>query len=193
MRRRIQVVSQDPLGSFDPRYTVRKVLDEALGVAGIRGAARGERARELLDLVRLERNTLDRRPLDLSGGQRQRIAIARALAVDPEVIVADEPVSALDVSVQAQILDLFDDIQREYGVAYLFISHDLGVVQHVADRVLVMKDGRVVESGDVQAVFRHPSHKYTRALLDAIPSLSPRSGQPEAITASTSTTTEGTY
>lgn len=174
MRRRIQVVSQDPLGSFDPRYTVRKVLDEPLGVAGVRGAARATRARELLDLVRLDHATLERRPLDLSGGQRQRVAIARALAVDPDVIVADEPVSALDVSVQAQILDLFEDIRREYGVAYLFISHDLGVVHHVADRVLVMKNGRVLESGDVERVFRHPEHEYTRALLDAIPSITPR-------------------
>ncbi|QEO14566.1 ABC transporter ATP-binding protein [Agromyces intestinalis] len=184
IRRRIQVVSQDPLGSFDPRYTVRKVLDEALGVAGIRGGARTARERELLDLVRLEHATLERRPLDLSGGQRQRVAIARALAVDPDVIVADEPVSALDVSVQAQILDLFEDIQREYGVAYLFISHDLGVVHHVADRVLVMKDGRVVESGEADAVFHRPSHQYTRALLDAIPSIA-------SARRTSSTTTEG--
>ena len=170
-RRRVQVVSQDPLGSFDPRYTVRKLLREALAIAGTVGKAAALREQQLLDLVRIEHAALERRPLDLSGGQRQRIAIARALALDPDVIVADEPVSALDISVQAQVLDLFSDIQHEYGVAYLFISHDLGVINHVADRILVMKGGQAVETGSVEDVFDSPQREYTKALLRAIPSL----------------------
>ena len=124
--------------------------------------------------MRLPATTLDRRPLELSGGQRQRIAIARALAVDPAVIIADEAVSALDVSVQAQILDLLDDVQEAAGVALLFISHDLGVIHHIADRVVVMKDGAIVEQGDVEQVFSSPSQQYTRSLLDAIPHISAR-------------------
>jgi len=169
-RRRIQVVFQDPLSSFDPRYTVEKVLNEALAVAGYRaGKARRRRAVELLELVRLDASHLPRRPIELSGGQRQRVAIARALAPNPEVIVCDEPVSALDVSVQAQILDLLSDLKARLGLACLFISHDLGIIQRMSDHVLVMKDGLVVESGDVSDVFRRPRHAYTRALLDAIP------------------------
>ncbi|WP_345752774.1 ABC transporter ATP-binding protein [Microbacterium rhizophilus] len=174
LRLGVQAVSQDPLGSFDPRYTVRAVLGEALRVAGYPRAARTARALELLDLVGLDRATLDRRPLELSGGMRQRVAIARALATSPDVIVADEPVSALDVSVQAQILDLLVDLQRATGVAILFISHDLAVVHHLADRVLVMSGGRVVESGDVERVFTTPEHAYTRELLAAIPHLDER-------------------
>ncbi|MGO1879690.1 MAG: dipeptide ABC transporter ATP-binding protein [Microbacterium gubbeenense] len=169
LRRGVQAVHQDPLGSFDPRYTVRKVLDEALRVARVPRGSRMTRSFELLDLVRLLPATIDRRPLELSGGQRQRVAIARALALDPAVIIADEAVSALDVSVQAQILDLLGDVQDAAGVALLFISHDLGVIHHVADRVLVMKDGSIVESGDVEHVFTCPSAPYTRTLLDAIP------------------------
>ena len=172
--RGVQAVHQDPLGSFDPRYTVRRVIGEALGVAGLARSAQAARSRELLDLVRLPADTLDRRPLELSGGQRQRIAIARALAVDPAVIIADEAVSALDVSVQAQILDLLDDVQQAAGVALLFISHDLGVIHHIADRVIVMKDGSVVEQGDVEQVFTTPAEQYTRSLLDAIPHISAR-------------------
>ncbi|MGO1307380.1 MAG: dipeptide ABC transporter ATP-binding protein [Microbacterium gubbeenense] len=169
LRRGVQAVHQDPLGSFDPRYTVRKVLDEALRVARVPRGSRMTRSFELLDLVRLLPATIDRRPLELSGGQRQRVAIARALALDPAVIIADEAVSALDVSVQAQILDLLGDVQDAAGVALLFISHDLGVIHHVTDRVLVMKDGSIVESGDVEHVFTCPSAPYTRTLLDAIP------------------------
>lgn len=170
-RRRVQLISQDPLGSFDPRYTVGKILREALGVAGVSPRAKLLREKNLLDLVRLEHTALDRRPIDLSGGQRQRVAVARALALDPEVIVADEPVSALDISVQAQVLDLFSDIQKDYGVSYLFISHDLGVINHAADRVLVMQDGRAVETGTVEQVFDTPQEEYTRKLLRAIPSV----------------------
>ena len=178
VRHSVQSVSQDPLASFDPRYTVGKVLAEALREAGAGGSEVRRRSVELLDLVRLPAATLARRPLELSGGQRQRIAIARALAVEPDVIVADEPVSALDVSVQARVLDLFADIQREAGVAYLFISHDLGVIRHVADEIVVLKDGRVVEAGDAPAVLAAPQHAYTQQLLAAVPELgSRRAGQ----------------
>ncbi|WP_435126874.1 dipeptide ABC transporter ATP-binding protein [Actinacidiphila sp. bgisy144] len=167
-RPRIQTVQQDPLGSFDPRYGVERVVGEAVARAGVRGRAeRRSRAAELLDLVGLPAAVLRRRPSELSGGQRQRVAIARALATAPDVVVCDEPVSALDVSVQAQILDLLADIRDETGVALLFISHDLAVVRHVSDRVAVMKDGRVVETGPVEEVFAAPSHPYTRALLSA--------------------------
>jgi peptide/nickel transport system ATP-binding protein len=170
-RRSIQVVFQDPLSSFDPRYTVQRVLFEALKVAGHAGATLHERATSLLELVKLDPGLLERRPIELSGGQRQRVAIARALAADPEILVCDEPVSALDVSVQAQILELLDDLKRRLGLACLFISHDLGVINHVSDQVLVMKDGVVVEAGPVRRVFDQPRHPYTLALLDAVPKL----------------------
>lgn len=170
-RQRVQVVFQDPLASFDPRYTVARVLGEALAVAGVARAARRQRATELLALVRLDPLLLDRRPLELSGGQRQRVAIARALAASPEVLVCDEPVSALDVSVQAQILELLEDLKQRLGLACLFISHDLGVVQQVSDQVLVMKDGEVVERGSASEVFSRPQHAYTRQLIAAIPHL----------------------
>lgn len=171
LRRSIQVVFQDPLSSFDPRYTVERVLFEALEVAGHLRASWRPRALELLELVRLDESLLQRRPIELSGGQRQRIAIARALAAQPQILVCDEPVSALDVSVQAQILELLDDLKQRLGLACLFISHDLGVINHVSDQVLVMKDGVAVETGPVRDVFDRPQHPYTRALLDAIPHL----------------------
>ncbi|MFG1807519.1 dipeptide ABC transporter ATP-binding protein [Streptomyces sp. NPDC049040] len=169
-RRRVQTVHQDPLGSFDPRWSVERIITEAVARDGVRGR-RERRARtcELLDQVGLPSALLSRRPLDLSGGQRQRVAIARALAPRPDVIVCDEPVSALDVSIQAQILDLLTDLQQRTGVALLFISHDLGVVHHVSDRLIVMKDGRIVESGTVSELFAAPAHPYTRALLAAVP------------------------
>ncbi|WP_371356286.1 dipeptide ABC transporter ATP-binding protein [Pseudomonas chlororaphis] len=171
LRRSIQVVFQDPLSSFDPRYSVQRVLFEALQVAGHPRRDWAHKATELLGLVRLDAALLGRRPLELSGGQRQRVAIARALAAGPKILVCDEPVSALDVSVQAQILELLDDLKQRLGLACLFISHDLGVINHVSDAVLVMKDGRVVEAGPVREVFDHPQHPYTLALLDAIPHL----------------------
>jgi peptide/nickel transport system ATP-binding protein len=171
LRRHIQVIYQDPLSSFDPRFSVRRILDEALSVGGEPRARRRDRSVELLEQVGLDASILDRRPLRLSGGQRQRVAIARALAPRPRVIVCDEPVSALDVSIQAQVLDLLADLQAELGVAYLFISHHLGVIHHVSDRVLVMKDAQVVEAGDVAHIFNSPSSEYTRELLAAIPRL----------------------
>jgi len=173
-RKAVQVVFQDPLNSFDPRYTVQRVLFEALAVAGLPRRDWRSRAVQLLELVRLDARALSRRPIELSGGQRQRIAIARALASEPQILICDEPVSALDVSVQAQILELLDDLKRRLGLACLFISHDLGVINHVSERVLVMKDGEVVESGPVRAVFDRPVHAYTRALIAAIPTLGTR-------------------
>lgn len=172
LRRRLAVVYQDPLSSFDPRWTTGRILDDALDRRVYADRAQREaRVRELLDQVGLEHAVLGRFPLRMSGGQRQRIAIARALASSPEVIVLDEAVSALDVSIQAQILDLLADLQEHLGVSYLFISHDLGVISHVSDHVLVMKDGVVVESGTADDVFDRPEHPYTRQLVSALPSV----------------------
>ncbi|MEZ0073282.1 dipeptide ABC transporter ATP-binding protein [Planotetraspora sp. GP83] len=167
-RSRVQLIDQDPLSSFDPRFTVERVIGEALPRDAARRGGR-DRVVELLGEVGLDASLLGRRPGQLSGGQRQRVAIARALAPNPEVIVCDEPVSALDVTVQAQILALLARLRREVGVSLLFISHDLGVVRQVCDRVAVMKDGAVVEIGEIDTVFRSPRAAYTRALLAAVP------------------------
>lgn len=173
-RRRISVIYQDPLSSFDPRWTVRRIISDALPADGYPdAAARTSRTRELLHDVGLGDEHLDRRPLLLSGGQRQRVAIARALAPEPSLIVCDEPVSALDVTIQAQVLDLLADLQEQLGLSYLFISHDLGVIHHVADRVLVMRDGQVVESGTAAEIFDSPRHPYTRQLLASLPAAEP--------------------
>ncbi|MFE3877366.1 dipeptide ABC transporter ATP-binding protein [Kitasatospora sp. NPDC059146] len=171
LHRRIQVVHQDPLSSFDPRYPVARIIAEPLAATGVPRRARAGRVAELMAQVGLGPELLHRRPRELSGGQRQRVAIARALAPRPRIVVLDEPVAALDVSVQAQVLDLLAELRAELGVAYVFVSHDLGVVRHVADEVLVMKDGEVVESGDVAEVLTAPRHPYTRQLLDAVPHL----------------------
>ena len=171
-RRHITSVYQDPLGSFNPQWEVGKILADALpGTGQLTSAQRTEEVSRLLDIVGLPATVAGRLPLRLSGGQRQRIAIARALASAPDVIICDEPVSALDVSVQAQVLDLLDELQREFALSYLFISHDLGVVQHVSDEIVVMESGRVVEAGRTTEVFNAPAEPYTRRLLDAAPRL----------------------
>ncbi|HEY6496770.1 MAG TPA: ABC transporter ATP-binding protein [Trebonia sp.] len=174
LRKRIGVIYQDPLSSFDPRWAVGRIVTDALATGGRPPSSRAEareRAIRLLEQVGLGQRHLDAAPLRLSGGQRQRVAIARALAPEPEVIVCDEPVSALDVSIQAQVLDLLTGLQDELGVSYLFISHDLGVIHHMSDRILVMNEGRVVESGSAADVFERPEHPYTRRLLTALPRL----------------------
>ncbi|ORI14791.1 ABC transporter ATP-binding protein [Rhodococcus sp. 1168] len=171
-RRRIAAIYQDPLGSFDPQWTVGGILTDALVDAqALSKAERREEVVQLLETVGLSPDIAGRNPLRLSGGQRQRVAIARALASGPDVIICDEPVSALDVSIQAQVLDLLDELQREFALSYLFISHDLGVVQHVSDELLVMANGAVVEAGTAQQIFENPTQEYTKRLLSAAPRL----------------------
>jgi peptide/nickel transport system ATP-binding protein/oligopeptide transport system ATP-binding protein len=173
-RRQIQLIFQDPFASLNPRMTVGEILAEPLMLHNIVPAReRKERVQELLRLVGLQPYQAPRYPHEFSGGQRQRIVIARALAVEPKVIVCDEAVSALDVSIRAQILNLLKDLQARLGLAYIFISHDLGVVKHIADRIAVMYLGRIVETGPADQVFADPRHPYTRALLSAIPVASP--------------------
>jgi ABC-type glutathione transport system ATPase component len=175
LTRDIQVVFQDPYASLDPRQRVSRIIREPLDIHRIgTSPERDERVREVMDRVALPARMADFFPHQLSGGLRQRVSIATALVSSPKVIIADEPVSALDVSVQAQILDLFDEVRRTTSVALLFISHDLGVVRQVSDRVAVMRSGRIVETGPIDRVFEHPEHGYTRALLSAIPPADPR-------------------
>lgn len=169
-RRRVQPVFQDPYGSLDPRWPVGRSVRESLESFRIgTPASRSQRVLDLFDRVGLSTSLVDRLPTDLSGGQRQRVGIAAALASEPELIIADEPVSALDMSVQAQILNLLADLQEDLGVASIFITHDLGVVEHVSDEVAVLFHGSIVEHGDTDHVMNSPTHDYTRTLLAAIP------------------------
>jgi peptide/nickel transport system ATP-binding protein len=171
-RRQVTVIYQDPLSSFDPRWSVQQILLDSLsGSQYPPGERRRARVGELLELVGLSDEHRLSRPLQLSGGQRQRVAIARALGPEPRVIVCDEPVSALDVSIQAQVLDLLSDLQSELGVSYLFISHDLGVIHHISDRVLVMSEGKVVEHGSADDVLIRPRHPYTQRLVASLPAI----------------------
>lgn len=180
-RRKIQMIFQDPYSSLNPRLSVGSTIAEGIKIHRLaRGREVTEKVKELLSRVGLPPSTMHKFPHEFSGGQRQRIGIARALAVEPMVIIADEPVSALDVSVRAQIINLLKDIQRETGIAYLFIAHDLGVVKHVSEKVAVMYLGKLVEIASVNEIFKEPLHPYTQGLLSSIPSADPRAGRVKA-------------
>ena len=183
VRRQIQAVFQDPHGSLDPRMTVRDLVGEGLVVQGVHRSERDGRVEYLVDRVGLRRDHLGRYPHEFSGGQRQRIAIARALALRPKLVVADEPVSALDVSVQSQVLNLLKDLQAEFGLAYLFIAHDLSVVEYLSDRVGVMYLGRLVEVTGAEALYDAPLMPYTQALLSAVPGHARGAGRPRIVLA----------
>lgn len=173
LRRRIQYIFQDPFGSLNPRMTIGAIIGEALEIhfRALNAGDRADRVAGLLKRVGLKPEMMGRHPHEFSGGQRQRIGIARALAVEPEFLICDEPVSALDVSVQAQIVNLLQDIQAEFGIALLFIAHDLAVVEHISDTVIVLHRGKIVESGSAQEVLENPTASYTRELLAAVPRL----------------------
>ncbi len=175
LRRQMQIIFQDPGGSLNPRMRVGRVVGEPLEVHGIaQGEELRERVESLLERCGLWRAAADRYPHEFSGGQRQRIGIARALALGPRLIVCDEPTSALDVSVQSQILNLLSDLQDEFGLSYLFISHDMAVIHHACDRIAVMKDGAIVEAGTRDEIIQNPQHPYTKRLLLAVPECNPR-------------------
>jgi ABC-type oligopeptide transport system ATPase subunit len=175
MRREMQIVFQDPYASLDPRMTVGGIVAEPLEVHGIgTRRSRRETVRRLLDIVGFNPNFTNRYPHEFSGGQRQRIGVARALALNPKLIVCDEPVSALDVSIQAQILNLLKDLQRDFGLTYLFISHDLAVVRTMSDRIAVMNQGKLVEVGTAEQIYHEPRDEYTKALFAAVPVPDPR-------------------
>jgi peptide/nickel transport system ATP-binding protein len=169
MRRHMQIVFQDSVGSLDPRMKVRELVGEGLAVHGVKRSERKERVEETLERVGLPSYTLGRYAHQFSGGQRQRIGIARALVLQPKLIVADEPVSALDVSIQAQVINLLRNLQKEFNLAFVFIAHDLAVVRHFCERIAVMYLGKVVEIGSREQIYERPSHPYTRALLSAVP------------------------
>ena len=181
-RRHIQMVFQDPMESLNARHTVGDIVAEPLIVQKVGDrAGRERRVRELLNIVGLPERSRTRYPFEFSGGQRQRIGIARAIALNPQLVICDEPVSALDVSIQSQILNLLNDLQREFRLAYLFIAHDLAVVKHVSDRIAIMYLGKVVESGAGEAIYRAPLHPYTRSLIRAIPVPDPHRRSPREV------------
>ena len=176
-RRDVQMIFQDPYASLDPHMRVRDIVAEGIDNYHIvpNGRAREARVEQLLDMVGLRKDAAERYAYEFSGGQRQRIGIARALAVEPSLIICDEPISALDVSVQAQVVNLLQDLQREQGLKYLFIAHDLSVVRYISDRIAVMRHGRIVETGSSEAVYHHPIHPYTQRLIAAVPKAEPYS------------------
>ncbi len=170
LRREMQIIFQDPVGSLNPRMRVGRIVGEPLQVHGLAsGEELRSRVEDLLERCGLWRRAADRYPHEFSGGQRQRIGIARALALEPKLIICDEPTSALDVSIQSQILNLLDDLQDDFGLSYLFISHDMAVINHVCDRIAVMLDGKIVEQGTRDQIIHEPRHEYTKALLSAVP------------------------
>ena len=170
MRRKLQIIFQDAHASLNPRMPIGDLVGEALDIHGLfRGSARAGRIRDLLDMVGLSGSLFERYPHELSGGQAQRVAICRALAVEPELIICDEPVSALDVSIQAQIVNLLQDLQEQLGLTYVFISHDLSVVRHISDKVAVMYLGKIVEMAGKEEIYTAPAHPYTKSLLSAVP------------------------
>ncbi|HWU32520.1 MAG TPA: oligopeptide/dipeptide ABC transporter ATP-binding protein, partial [Marmoricola sp.] len=169
-----QMIFQDPYGSLNPRRRVGSIIGDAFAIHGLaKGEDRKRKVQELMEVVGLNPEHFNRYPADFSGGQRQRIGVARALALKPKLIICDEPVSALDVSIQAQVLNLLQDLQKEFGLTYLFISHDLSVVQHISDRIAVMYLGRIIETGPAEEIFEASAHPYTRALLSAKPIADP--------------------